>query len=341
MTKLLLVGPFPPPHGGVSVHVLTLQNLLTKSGTLCRVLNIIPGAPKSDRYISIRGRLHFVLLLSMFTLRGWPLHVHINGHNTKSWLVAFVAGVVGIAGPGTILTIHSGMSPIYLSSRRSAGLLARTTSRFYRRIIAVNSEIKDALCSLSVPEAQIEIQAAFLPLPVVDVKLPGAFESWSQTHDPVISTALFFRPEYGFGVLVQAISELRKKHPRLGCVVMGDSEARPEGLPPHLFAIGDVPHESCLAMIERSDMFVRPTFSDGDAISVREALSLGTPVVASDVVRRPEGTLCFKTGDAGDLVLKIDSLLSSARGPVAQRRMKKAVSPPGTGRTVQINKGRM
>jgi glycosyltransferase involved in cell wall biosynthesis len=337
MLKLLLVGPFPPPHGGVSVHVLMLHDLLREAGISCRVLNISRGAPQSDRYVSIRGPLHFMLLLLRYSLKGWSLHVHINGHNVKSWLVAFVAGLAGVTGPGAMLTIHSGMSPAYLNDRRSGRLLAWAAFRFYRHIIAVNSEIKDVLCSLSVPEARIEILPAFLPDSLLmaapyasgfalsrsrsaracirsahaaPLELPGNFESWSKAHNPVLSTALFFRPEYGFGLLVQAISELREKHPRLGCVVMGDSESRPEGLPQHIFAIGDVKHESCLAVIARSDIFVRATFSDGDAISVREAIALGTPVVASDVVRRPAGTLCFKTGDASDLASKIESLLS-------------------------------
>jgi len=309
MLKVLLVGPFPPPHGGVSVHVLTLQRLIEKSGIPCSVLNISRGSSTSDRYVSIRGPLHFTLLLARYSLKGWSLHVHINGHNVKSWLVAFVAGLVGVAGPGAMLTIHSGMSPAYLHERRSGRILAWGASKFYRHIIAVNSEIKAALCALSVPEARIEILPAFLPSSDAPMELPGDFESWSRAHHPIISTALFYRPEYGFGLLVQAISDLRQKHPGLGCVVMGDSESRPTGLPPHVFAIGDVTHESCLAVIARSDIFVRPTFSDGDAISVREAIALGTPVVASDVVRRPAEALCFKTGDARDLVSKIDFLL--------------------------------
>ena len=315
MLKVLLVGPFPPPHGGVSVHVLTLQSLLRKSGISCSVLNVSPGAPPSDLYFSIRGPLHFMLLLLRYALKGWSFHVHINGHNIKSWLVAFAAGLVGAtgrSGHGAMLTIHSGMSPAYLNDRRSGRLLAWTTCKLYRHIIAVNSEIKGVLSSLSVPEARIEILPAFLPTPAPLLELPGNFESWSDTHHPIISTALFFRPEYGFGLLVHAIGELRKKHPRLGCVVMGDSESRPEGLPQHLFAIGDVTHESCLAVIARSDIFVRTTFSDGDAISVREAIAAGTPVVASDVVSRPAGTFCFKTGDARDLASKIESLLSGA-----------------------------
>jgi glycogen(starch) synthase len=144
------------------------------------------------------------------------------------------------------------------------------------------------------------------------LELPANFESWSHEHHPVISTAMFYRPEYGFELLLQAISKLRRKHPRLGCVVMGDSESRPAGLPQHVLATGDVTHDACLAVIARSDIFIRPTLSDGDAISVREAIALGTPVVASDVVSRPKGTFCFKTGDAGDLALKIEYVLSGA-----------------------------
>jgi glycogen(starch) synthase len=312
--KLLLIGPFPPPHGGVSVHVLTLKGLLEKSGIPCHVLNINRGAPSSDKYLSIRGPLHFIAVLSRYSLRGWSFHVHINGHNVKSWLVALTAGLVGMTGPAAMLTIHSGMSPAYLNDRRCGRLLAWAVCKFYRHIIAVNSEIKDVLCSLSVPEGRIEILPAFLPASAASAELPADFESWSRAHHPVISTALFYRPEYGFELLAQAISALRRKHPRLGCIVMGDSDSRPEGLPPYLFAVGDVTHESCLAVIARSDIFVRPTFSDGDAISVREAIALGTPVVASDVVSRPAGTLCFKTGDVSDLVSKVESVLSAA-GP--------------------------
>jgi glycosyltransferase involved in cell wall biosynthesis len=46
-----------------------------------------------------------------------------------------------------------------------------------------------------------------------------------------------------------------------------------------------------------SDIFLRPTRSDGDANSIREALYLGVPVIASDCVERPDQVLTFRTGD--------------------------------------------
>jgi glycosyltransferase involved in cell wall biosynthesis len=48
------------------------------------------------------------------------------------------------------------------------------------------------------------------------------------------------------------------------------------------------------------DLFVRPTNTDGDSVSIREALHLGLPVVASDAVSRPEVCSIFATRDMDD-----------------------------------------
>ena len=49
---------------------------------------------------------------------------------------------------------------------------------------------------------------------------------------------------------------------------------------------GDLPHAATLQAIARSDLMLRTTSYDGDAISVREALHLGTPVVAINSMSR-------------------------------------------------------
>ena len=51
-------------------------------------------------------------------------------------------------------------------------------------------------------------------------------------------------------------------------------------------------------------LFIRPTCTDGDAISIREALYFKKPVVASDVVSRPDGVSLFKNRDINDLYKK-------------------------------------
>jgi glycosyltransferase involved in cell wall biosynthesis len=97
---------------------------------------------------------------------------------------------------------------------------------------------------------------------------------------------------------------------------MGTGERREEaaaligqrGLAENIYLAGDLDHELCLALMARSDVFVRPTFRDGDSISVREATSLGVPVVASNVGTRPQGTFLFEAGDVDGLVRQLEQV---------------------------------
>jgi glycosyltransferase involved in cell wall biosynthesis len=57
-------------------------------------------------------------------------------------------------------------------------------------------------------------------------------------------------------------------------------------------------------------IYLRPTRTDGDAVSVREALSMGVPVIASDVVVRPPGTALVPVNES--LATAVEQLLESS-----------------------------
>ena len=44
-------------------------------------------------------------------------------------------------------------------------------------------------------------------------------------------------------------------------------------------------------------VYLRPTRTEGDSVSVREALDAGAPVIASDIVARPEAVKTVKIGE--------------------------------------------
>ena len=67
---------------------------------------------------------------------------------------------------------------------------------------------------------------------------------------------------------------------------------------------------SFVRLIEQSDIVLRLTNTDGDALTVREALYLGTTVIASDVVQRPEGTILFNSRDINDLERRLIETLN-------------------------------
>lgn len=321
--RILLIGPYPPPHGGVSVHVMLASRALAQVGVVCRVLNINPRAAQSGKYIQPRGRLGLVRALLRHARSGWVLHCHTNGHNLKSWLLALACGLAARLGPGALLTLHSGMVPEYLQrGQASRRLLARLACFFYGQVICVNDEIRQALASLGVPLGRLVVLPAFLPSLAARIPVPTFVENWVRLHRPLLATTLFFRLEYGFELLLEALARLRARHRGLGCLVMGSGEQREEAqccvrkyaLQDTILLLGDVPHDLCLTLISLSDLFVRPNLKDGDALSVREALSLGVPVVASDVGSRPQGTLLFRTADSEDLEAKIEQGLARPRG---------------------------
>ena len=322
--KLLLIGPYPPPHGGVSVHLAQAYAELQRAGVTCRIINIDRRAPESPRYVNIRGSLDLAWKLWRHVRDGWTLHLHTNGHNVKSWVVALMCGLAGRFGPGALLTLHSGMVPAYLQEgsfwRR---MLARIAARCYDRVICVNRAIRDAVWSLGIAPDRLEVAPAFIPPRPAELALSTEIEGWVRAHTPLLSTALFFRPEYGFELLVRALARLKLRYPNIGCLIMGSGEQqaaaveliRREGMENQILLLGDVAHEVCLALMSSSDLFVRATLEDGDAISVREALSLGIPVVASNVGTRPAGAILFKAGDLEDLLFKLETGLTKPRGP--------------------------
>ncbi|MGB8508341.1 MAG: hypothetical protein WCD76_08045, partial [Pyrinomonadaceae bacterium] len=67
------------------------------------------------------------------------------------------------------------------------------------------------------------------------------------------------------------------------------------------------------------DLFLRTTLYDGDAISVREALHIGVPVIATDNGMRPDGVRLIPISNGAALVEAITSQLTShedgLRGP--------------------------
>src|SRR5262249_49268233 len=155
VTKILLVGPFPPPHGGISVHVRTAHAILTDAGVQCAVLNTEKLRP-----------WRFVRELIARAFEDWTLHVHTNGHNPKSWVVALAGGIAAQFGAGGVLTLHSGFVPDFVARgpmwRRQ---LARLTCLLYTRVVCVNPDIAGAIEGLGIPQRSLEILPAYLHTP--------------------------------------------------------------------------------------------------------------------------------------------------------------------------------
>jgi glycosyltransferase involved in cell wall biosynthesis len=271
----------------------------------------------------IRPGFGFGWTVLRYALKGWTLHLHTNGHNVKSWLLALGCGLAGQCPGGCVLTLHSGMVPEYLEhAPRWRRTLAALACSLYRQVVCVSPEIKSAVLSLGMQPGRVEVLPAFLSNQGPQASPEPGLVAWIGRYRPLLSTALFFRPEYGFDLLVACLARLSRLYPSFGCLVMGSGEQRAEaekqireaGLEESVLLLGDVKHEACLALMSVCDVFVRPTLEDGDSISVREALSMGVPVVASRVGTRPAGVILFDPGDLEGMLAAIELALAVRSG---------------------------
>lgn len=325
MMKVLLIGDYPPPYGGISVHVRQLADFLRRQGASCTVLDIERGTDPKPGALRVDGYFRFLWTVILFSRRGYVSHIHTNGHNFKSWLAIAVTAWIGFFfGRRNIATVHSGLMPEYAAGGRGRNLLIRAAVRPLGGVIAVNQKIGRALLDLRVAPSRLWVLPAFALGPRSEA-VPAWAGDYRKRFSPLIASAVYLEKEYGTDLLVKACVLLRRKYPRLGCIIMGSgaeeeairSQIGAEKGEDFLFLLGNVPHDLCLSLMERSDLFVRPTLFDGDAISVREALALGVPTVASDVGFRPPGTRLFKPGDIADLARQIDRALQAGRPPAA------------------------
>jgi hypothetical protein len=147
---------------------------------------------------------------------------------------------------------------------------------------------------------------------------PRRFAALRAARAPVFCAAVAPGATYGEDVLLAAFAAVREREPRAALVVFGPgSDQGPSaavGLRGGILALGEIDHGAALGVIAGCDVFVRPTRADGDALSVREALSLGRTVVASAVGHRPPGCLLY-AGGADELARR---MLAAARRPAPQ-----------------------
>lgn len=328
--KILLIGNYPPPYGGISVHVQLLHRLLLRHLIDCKVLDVDQKAFYSKDYINIKSHFDFLTKL-IFNSPRRIVHFHTNGHNIKSWLLVAICGWVGyMIGRGAMLTIHSGMAPDYMKQNSfwhhqliKFALLPQSL------IICVNPEIQQALTYFNFKMKNALLIPAFLFDETENTSPDPDLKNLLSQFNPLISMVAFFRPEYGIELLIQSLAILKLQFPSIGCAVMGSGDgqeqlkqlAQESGVEKHLLWLGDRDHKECLKIIKYSQLFVRPTLVDGDSISVREAIQMSVPVVASDVGNRPELALLFRPGNATDLAIKCATVLTSStahqQSPVA------------------------
>lgn len=324
--KIDLLGPYPPPYGGISVHVQRLKEGLQERGIPCIVYDYSGMCRKKDDVVIIRNKAIWFL--------GRLFHntdsiIHLCGYSPSalialSLLAAVKREKVVVDAGGFLFSQEA----IALQHRLAFQIAARGGVYF----IAESSRSRDIILSLGIKPENVndEIIPCFIPprAGADDVtKLPEEIQSFISSHSPIVSANAFrisfYRNEdlYGIDLCIDLCANLKQTHPDIGFVfclpTIGDYDyfnkmmrrVKEKDIEDNFLFVT----EPCeyLAILMRSDIFVRSTNTDGDSVSLREALYFKIPSLASDAVPRPDEAVLFKNRDADDLTSKVKHILGN------------------------------
>ncbi len=295
---------------------------MLERGHPCSVINLT-GFRQEDHDNIYFPKGPFAVVLLLLRLPSRVIHFHIGGElSLRMLLLAWLCCL--LPAKKTVLTFHSGGYPTLPSGKTvHPRTLRGFVFRQFDRLIAVNQALATMMEKQfgASPERIRFIYPHALPARVPEVEFPSAMEQFFATHQPVMLSMGWLEPEYDFPLQIAALGPVLDQHPRAGLLILGEGRLGAQlrdqiaatSYAGNVLMPGDVPHDVSLAAIARADIFLRTTHYDGDSISVREALHLGTPVIATDNRMRPPGVRLMPVGDQAALVEAIGFQLAAGK----------------------------
>jgi glycosyltransferase involved in cell wall biosynthesis len=324
--KVVQLGPYPPPHGGVQTNLVAIRDHLRANGHECDAINLTRHRRDNADgvyYPESAGELARLL----WRLKADILHLHYGG-DLSSRLLGLLFLCTLLPGRKTVLTFHSGGYPSSPAGQ-TAGFWTLRGFLFRRLngVIAVNAEIAAMFRKFGVKQERIRTILPFVVRPPdPNVAMPERLAAFFAAHRPVLLTVGLLEPEYDLGMQIDVMGEVVARHPGAGLIIAGAGSLEEElrqriASKPWASSVllyGDMPHPVTMRATVECDAMLRTTLYDGDSVSVREALYLGVPVIATDNGMRPPGVVLIPASDPARLRDAICQVAAGERRRMAQ-----------------------
>lgn len=328
--KVSIWGNYPPPFGGLSIHIQREAALLTKEGVLDKVYyfhcdkRLLSEHRFREYVVPMKNPLRYTILeyglgLITFMLKNKASIVHFHNSLDGAWMILFMNLILR---KKIVITIHDQMRIPALPKSFDLTYIFINSLFLNTKIkwIAVNPVIKNQLIRKGVCSEDVSIIPAYLK-PTEKIGLPENLIDFCAGKAPVLSvyaveTNLYKGVDlYGIDLALSLVSRLKKRYASVGLVVCipGRKDQSiinkykefvlTNNLADHVFFQLDILYD-CASLWSLSDIYLRPTNTDGDSVAVREALDVSCVSVASDCVIRPAGCVLFADRDIDDLYEK-------------------------------------
>ena len=326
--KIVLLGPYPPPYGGVAIFTKALfeftkgsgvelwaagENLPSEPGIRpikYRRLGLIPLVLRWGSRVRIVDSFHF--LLEYPNLLMVPLWVLFKLVLRFEW----------------IKVVHDGSLPSrYRDFSFIQKLLFKLSVNSVDEFAVVNENIKAFLTNEIGTTKNVNTVNALLPIPrdELNAALPEQIAAaLGQYEKRVVSTGVFL-PSYGFADAADAVERIRRETgKRVGLILVDGAFIRDESYRAAVLAGRDwitvwekLPHKQVLQVFQRSDVFIRGFRHEGYGLSRIEAIWCGIPVIAAQG-EESRGIALYDFGDLETLVGHLKhALFDASRGTLS------------------------
>jgi glycosyltransferase involved in cell wall biosynthesis len=305
-----------PEAGGSELHAHRIASLWAAAGLdVTFRTSAVPGAPVAltrDGYRVLRQAGRY----AVFPGAAWE-GIRM-GHRPGDALVEIWNGMpflspVWYRGPRIVFLhhVHAEMWGMVLPPTLARlGNLAeqRIAPRFYRssRIVTLSDSSRDEIVELlGLRRGQVTVA----PPGVDDRYTPGG----QRAAAPLVVAVGRLVPVKRFDVLLRSLAEVKKDHPELQAVIIGEGYERPslEALRDELGATdwvglpGRVDDDELVAWYRRAWVVASSSQREGWGMTLTEAAACGTPAVATAIAGHADAVL---DGESGLLVEGIDEL---------------------------------
>lgn len=300
--KILILGKLPPPIGGVTIHVKRLLERIDTSNLAYKFFE------------NTNNILELIKTVKRFRI------LHLHSSNPYYRLLVVIIGRICLT--KTIITVHGDLGRFKSTLKNLIDNMAITLCTL-PIVLNEGSYIKARKLN-----AKSKIISAFIP-PVKRTSLPKSIEikvsSFLENYKLTFATNAFNRTIdkngeeiYGIEMLIPLFA----KFSDYALIISDPSGAYSDRfknqkiiLTPNIFII-NYPH-SYFEILDRVDVSIRNTSTDGDPLSIKESLYLGTPVIASNIVSRHPDCIIYTRNNLNvEFIDLIDQLKHKSKSSI-------------------------
>jgi len=321
-SKIVILGIEPPPIGGVSIHIQ-------------RVMNLFLSQHNKISFFSTEQWMRKLFPLYICKLMGWLIRTRpqiIYYHSTYlSYSISELLFLLGMRFflRYELIIIDHDCRHISKKTKRQRSIYSWIVQSI-NHVVCIGLATYESYVEHGIELTSYSIESAFIPPKIqgaaaIQNAYPSSLQIFMQEHTPLLllSAAHLMlidgKDIYGIDTTIAMLGKLKSEYPDVGLII-------------GLAQVGNVAYFSDLQkwmkqcqvaenifilhgnkelwpLYEDIDVFLRPTLSDGDSISVREAIYFNTPIVASNAANRPSGIATYGVDDSDAYVNTVSLVL--------------------------------